>query len=405
MAIKRFFEKRTIRPFFVLLCLILISGCATVDVPNVGEDGYTLEQDERRLKKRSDEICEVIDDTSFIYNNPALEKYLNDTANKLLPESAKAHDIKISVKIINDPALNAFALPNGRIYVHMGMLAAVDNEAEMAALLGHEMTHVIHRHSLRQFRSIINKTAFFSSIQSALAFGGGNLAVLLGALVIVSSVYGYSREMERDADECGFKMMMNNDYDPKEAVKLFEHLKQYIEDEDIKQPFFFSTHPNVVERIRNFKEFAKLAPQNKDYIVNEVGYFNLTKVVILHNADLNMDEGAFKSAERNINKFLGKFPENAEGHYCLAELYRQRQDVDKKSKEKTRPKADDYKKAIEEYDASLSCDNTFAAAYRGKGRVLRSLDNGEEAKTCFVQYLELMPNAEDRSYIERYLNN
>src|SRR3990167_4813535 len=107
---------------FAVLLILLTSGCATVDISNVGQDGYKIEDDELRMQKRADEICEMLDGNDYLYRDANLENYLNTLANKLLPETISRQNVKIDVKILKNPALNAFALPNGKIYIHTGIL-------------------------------------------------------------------------------------------------------------------------------------------------------------------------------------------------------------------------------------------------------------------------------------------
>ena len=113
-----------------------------MNVPNVAQEGYSVADDERRMFKRADEFAEEFDASGHIHQDQELEQYLNDLSQSLLSEQQKVSEIKIGVKVVNDPSLNAASLPNGRIYIHSGMLAAMDNEAQLAALLGHEMPAV-----------------------------------------------------------------------------------------------------------------------------------------------------------------------------------------------------------------------------------------------------------------------
>lgn len=385
-----------------LFYIFSFSGCATVNVPYVGKTGYSLEEDEKRLHKRVEELSEIIDNSGHIYENKSLENYLTDLANQLLPEEAKKENLKIEVKVLKDPTLNAFALPNGRIYVHTGMLAVIENESQLAALLGHEMTHVLHRHTLQQFRSALNKSAFFSAVQMPIALVAGNLGVIFAELATVSSVYGFSRELEYDADVEGFHMMSAQGYDVNEAPKLFEHLKQFIEDEEIKQPFFFSTHPNVVARIENYKNLIEREGLPDQLKKDPLLYEQWRWPLIIENTALCLNAGMFKTAERLLNQYIEKRPNNADGYFYSGELYRERQDHPKKEKE--REKNNDYLKALEAYSQAAVRDPVYAPSFKAKGRVLQKLGRIEEAKEAFQKYLSLEPMAKDRPYIEQFLS-
>lgn len=398
------FSKKKIIFFCIILCLVG-SGCATVGVPNVGQQGYSLADDERRMHKRTDEMCEILDESGHIYQNAGLENYLTQLANELLLDSVKQDNFKIQVKVLSDPTLNAFAFPNGRLYIHTGMLAAIDNEAQLAALLGHEMTHAVNRHALKQFRSVTNKSAFFAAVQIPIAVMGGNLGSIIAQLSIVSSVYGYSRELESEADREGFEMILAEGYDPKEAPKLFEHLKEFIKDEEVKQPFFFSTHPNVVARIENFNKLLKKHTQeivNKTK-VEETEYKRHVRQLALDDASLCLQGGMFKTAQRLLDKYLGDYSDDAIGYFYRGELYRQRQDYDKRKKE--RDKSGDYPVALEAYDRAITYDAGYAQAYREKAKVLQRLGKVDEAKNSLRKYLELKPDAQDKEYVEQFLSS
>lgn len=388
---------------FYLVFIFLISGCATVAMPKIGEEGYSVADDEQRLLKRADELCERLDESGYIYENKRLEEYLTNIGNTLLPDNIKSEGITIKVRVLSEPSLNAFALINGKVYVHTGMLATIDNESQIAALLAHEISHIVGRHTLKQFRSTINKSAFFSTIQAPAALIAGDLGGVLAQLAVVSSMYGYSRELELEVDKDGFKMMQMQGYDTEEALRLFKRLDEFIENEEIKQPFFFSTHPNVAARIANYEILIRENPRqvirSRDKDKND--YSELVNELVLDNCKLCLQEGMFKTAQNNIDKFISKNPSDARGYYYLGELYRQRQDHGKK--EKQRDKTLDYPKAIEVYDQAIRIDPQFCDAFKQKGRILEKEGKVDEAKDCFRQYLKLNPDAQEKEYFERYL--
>lgn len=379
------------------------SGCATVDIPNVGEGGYKVEDDERRLYKRSEEMSEELDESGFVESDLRREGYLNSLANTLLPQDIKDEGVKITVKILNDPTLNAFALPNGRIYVHLGIVAAMDNEAQLVTLLSHEMTHVINRHALKQFRSLTNKSAFWTVMEVPIAVAGGPLASILVQVTALSSIYGYSQEMEYEADEKGFSMILAQGYDGQESPKLFEHLKEFIKEEEIKQPFFFSTHPALAARIKNYKGLA--AKENisfQEMKVNSEDFDKLWNEVALKDAGLCLEHGMFKTAKRHADKYILRNSRDPQGYYYLGEIYRQRHDPETK-KEKKRDKREDYRKALEAYQEAINLDSAFSLAYKGKAQVLQKENNTEEARSAYRRYLELEPGAQDREYVEQFI--
>ncbi len=382
--------------------LFFSAGCATVNVPNLGEEGYRIEDDERRLHRRSEELVEELDRGPAVYRDREMNRYLTSVAESLVPKELKSEGMTVSVRVIQDPSFNAFALPNGRVYVHTGLLAVIENEAQLAALLAHELTHVKNRHALKQFRSVTNKTAFLSSLYVPIAYAAGDLGAIFTELAAVSSIYGYSKNLENEADREGFEMLKEAGYDVREAPKLFGHLKDYIEAEDVKQPFFFSTHPRVVSRMRHFEQYVAETPEEeRGTRRNSPRFQRFQHVWMLDNARLCFQAGMFRTAEKVLKRFNSVYREDGRGYYLLGELYRQRQD--RRKKEKTRDKEKDYVRALEAYARAVSLDPRMAAAYRGMGRVYQKTGDGVKAGESFQRYLELQPDARDKGYIEQYI--
>lgn len=385
------------------MCLALcgfLSGCATVDLPNIGEQGFKVEDDEKRLFNRARETVDYLDQSGVIYADPQLEAYLTGVAQGLLPpeiRNAEAGNLDIRVKVIRDPDINAISLPNGRIYFHTGMLAVMENEAELATIMAHELVHVFNRHVLKEQRSADNKATFFNA-----AFGGiFPLGYQLGAL---SSISGFSKQLELEADEQGFAILAEHGYAIEESPKVFKAIKAALEDDKAPDaPFFFSTHPKVVTRLANYKMLIEAHPSPATGKTNEAEFQQATQKMFFDTLTLWMNNGLFVRVERYIEKYLARHPSSVEGFYMKGELYRQRQDPPKGAKK--REKAADHTQALEAYDNAIEHDPRFALAYAGKGKVLRAMNEATGAKKSFAAYLELDPQSPERAYMESYINH
>jgi predicted Zn-dependent protease len=382
------------RLLFVVLVLMGMVACATTQIPSVGEmDALQLQEDEKRIWNRSGEEQRRLNNSSYIYEDPVLTDYVNEVAQNLIPEDIKGKGLSFQVWIIRNPLLNAFAYPNGVIYVHTGLISKMENEAQLAALLGHEMIHVTHRHAIENYRSVKNTTAVLATIQMAsLPFGAyGNLTNVLGTIGAMAAVTGYSRELETEADNAGLLIMINAGYDPKEAPKLFMHLKRDVEQQDKKEPFFFGTHPRLQERIDNYNRFIKTKYPETTGIKNTERFMDIISPLILDNAMMDLSMGRFNSAEDGIGRFLEIDHQNSKAHFYLGELYRQRNlEADKE-------------KALNEYNLSIECDPSNPAPHRGLGLIYYKLERYREAKVEFEKYLTLFPDADDAAYIEQYI--
>ena len=168
--------------------------------------------------------------------------------------------MKWRFRILRDAQPNAFALPNGTIYVHSGLLAMLQNEAQLAGILGHEVTHVVNRHSYLENRSARKKMAtanIFAAVGGAAGGGGSVLSALIPSL-IVSTIYGYSRELEHEADVYGLRAMARNGYSPDQMGATFELLKSGYEVQLKKEAHgLYTDHPRLDERIKYVSEMAE----------------------------------------------------------------------------------------------------------------------------------------------------
>ena len=173
-----------------------------------------------------------------------LQKFTNN-----LNLSNKYH---IRVTVVNDTVVNAFAFPGGHLVVYSGIINKMNRPEELVALLSHEATHVNKRHSLKSIVSQLGVSVLLSIITTNT--GGLSKAVLNNADML--RVLSYSRELEKEADEEGMKIMVKNNINPNGMRWLMEDLKKT--NTDI--PFgisFLSTHPMTEERIKNAIEFCK----------------------------------------------------------------------------------------------------------------------------------------------------
>ena len=368
----------------LLFCSIL--GCVATSLPRVSQN-FTLEDDERGLWLRSEEEERVLNRSGVVYKDDNLEAYLNEVAKKILPPEIHG-SIPLKIVAVKSHFLNAFTFPNGVVYIDTGLLARMDNEAQLATLLAHEMIHATNRHAIRQFRDTKNKTAFLATITA----GTSGLAAPLGALGTLAAITGYSREHEAEADREGFKLLVAADYDPGEAPKLFMHLKQEVEEEKIKDSFFFSTHPKLSERLENFEALVRSQGQKEPGgIQNREVFLQKTARLIMDNARLDLKAGRFKIAQRQVEKYLKMKSEAAEAYCLLGEIHRQRGE------------GGDIEKARQQYQKAVSIDPNYPDSHRGIGLIHYKQGEKTLARKSLELYLSLSPQAIDRAYVEEYI--
>ncbi len=382
------------RTFTLFLLALLFFQCGGPPAPLKNSfqwDG--LAKDEQRLWKTAEKEQQRIAQSGWIYQDSLLTQYVNEIAQRLLPEESKANGLTIRVIILRNPLLNAFAYPNGIIYLHTSFLAKMENEAQLAALLGHEMTHVLFKHAIKNVRNIKSKTAFFATLQLiGMPFGVyGSLINLLGSLGTMASISGYSQDMEAMADRQGLQLMVNAGYDPQQALKLFQLLDAELKELEIKEPFFFGSHPHVAARIASYEHLLQTEFAGKSGQTNETRYRQMTRKVVVDNAMLDLAMGRFKSTQRILQHHLKYFPDDGWAYYCLAESYRQRNEKD------------DWQQAIKYYQMAIEKEPQLADPHKRLGLIYLKQNQKQKARAEFDRYLELAPQATDRSFILEYL--
>src|SRR6266446_4607823 len=268
---------------WLVILSLLLPACASRHVPPIGADGkaFKPESDERSLWAAAEKEEEALLKKAKVYDDPLLEEYLAGIGDRLTPEQVRAAGGPgFKFGVLRDPTLNAFALPNGHIYLHTGLLARLDNEAQLAMIVGHEMTHVTHRHALSFTRDAQHEQIPFTVVAVAASIGvavaAGSRAgsgddigtavlsqtanVLLGLglqLAAIAAINGYGRDLEREADAGGMANLVRAGYDPKEASKVFDRLRQESKDRGSLETFFFGSHPKLTERVATTTDLIK----------------------------------------------------------------------------------------------------------------------------------------------------
>jgi tetratricopeptide (TPR) repeat protein len=385
---------RSTSRYFLLLpgLLFLVFGCASSRGVPVKED-LLVSEDEKMIWRESLEEQNTLNASGIILNDTLLTDYLGQIVLDLQPAQLSA-EMSFKVFVVKDPHLNAFAFPNGAIYVHTGLLARMNNEAQFAALIAHEMAHCTRRHALRAFRSYKNRNAFMASVQHTLA---GlpmvqEVTQVLGLNGSLAAVAGYTRALETEADIVGLDSMVMADYDPYEALRLFEHLKKEIESEQIKEPFFFGTHPQVQARMNTIKGLLETKYKGKQGGIKNTEIF-LSKIgpVILENARLDLRIGRFAIAQSGVEKYLRFAKDDAAAYYLMGEIFRQR------------GQEGDAEMALSYYNKAITIDPSYSEPHKAIGLIHYKEGQKALAKRFFESCLLLAPDAPDKAYIQGYI--
>ena len=152
----------------------------------------------------------------------SVQKYVSELGRSLIPAGAQgtSRPIEFRFFVIEDPSINASALPDGTVLIHTGLLGAMENEAQLAFVMSHEMAHVLQTHYKREVDE--TRGARVGLIIAGVAAGAfiGNVGLFLAELGIASAVNGHQRELENQADRLGLQNVIEHGYDPREAANF-----------------------------------------------------------------------------------------------------------------------------------------------------------------------------------------
>lgn len=370
------------RFIFAAFIMLFLCSCmvATPAKPYQSSQELSYQSsEESRLWVQAKDIDEALLKSDSLYLDPEVEHYLQGIMDKLFPEFKGG----IRVRIVRSPVFNAFALPNGSIYINTGLLAKIENEAQLAAVLAHEGIHFINKHSVSQTRNV----KAISTISIGIALVG---IPLLGELITISSMYGYSRDLETEADREGFIRMRDAGYDTNESSKVFESMLAELKALEIDEPVFFSSHPKLSERIENYGKLAEEYGASNTLRGEEV-YFEKVKEIYPITLQDEIERHQYKTViywmeEANRDHL---FP--AYSPYYLGEAYRQRDE-----------EGDDAL-SLAAYEEAVEKAPDFAPTHRALGVKYMDQKDYLKAETHFNKYLSLNPDAVDKGYVKQYL--
>ena len=222
-----------------------------------GRNFFTPQQDVELGQK----VAQDAEQKLAMLGDKRVDDYLNRLGKKLA-SVAPGDKFPYQFKCVNDSSINAFALPGGFLFINRGAIEAADNEAQLAGVIAHEISHVALRHGTNQASNAQLAQAPLAVLGAIL--GGNSVGAIIarvGSEFAVSSVLlKYSRDAERQADLMGTQILYDSNYDPHAMAAFFEKL-----DSGGRGTDFFSSHPNPENRMSNINvEIGKLGPQPRN---------------------------------------------------------------------------------------------------------------------------------------------
>ncbi|MDH0866732.1 M48 family metallopeptidase [Mitsuaria sp. GD03876] len=330
-----------------------------------------MEREETKLRR-----------SPFLMRDAPLRDYLQDIACKLGGE----HCADVRVYPVRTPFFNASMAPNGMMQVWSGLLLRVDNEAQLAAVIGHEMGHYLQRHTLERMRDIKSRSA-------------GNLVLAMfgvigavGQIINSAGAFGFSRDHERQADAIGLALMRKAGYDTREAAKIWENLR--LEMAAAHDPTkssgggLFATHPPSAERSDTL---ARLAEADTGGFVGDTEFNQRLAGLQQMMLEDELKRGQHGETLVLLNRLIGRSPQRADLVYYRGETHRMRN------------QPEDGDMALADFDAARAMGHEPPQLYRSMGYLMKAREQTDKAREAFARYVEMAPDAADASLIKSYL--
>lgn len=353
--------------------------------------------DERGLWHMCDRLEKDVAASNLLIRADGLDKYLQDVSHRLL----EGHTSDLRIYAMRNPDFNASMFPNGMMIVHSGFLARMRNEAQMAAVLGHEAGHYLRLHQVRQWRNFKTKSAVmaFVSVAGAAATGatGNNWYDWANAINtgLLASIFSFSREMESEADAFGIKLMREAGYAPHEASAVWSQLieerkaaaaarnKRYTDQTA-------ATHPPSSERMFQLKAYAmEMEGRQRGEVQSETRRAEFLAAIAPVRQSLIEEQIKLNDSGASLYLLNSLAQDGWDGvlRYYEGEAYR------------LRDEDGDAQRATDAYANAVQFDDAPAEAHRAHGYALLKSGQGEEGRLALAKYLELRPDAADAAMV------
>ncbi|MDH3513093.1 MAG: M48 family metalloprotease, partial [Gammaproteobacteria bacterium] len=261
----------------VLAASLLVSpGFApgSTNLPDLGDESIAVISPAQERKLGEDLMRQSRRTLAFM-NDPEISEYIQSLGQRLVARSDNPQ-LDFRFFVINNPTINAFAVPGGFIGVHTGLILAAQNEAELASVLAHETAHITQRHIPRliaesQRTTLPAMAAILAGILLASSgHQGGEAAIALTSAAVAQKGINYTRSFEEEADRIGMQILANTGFDPNAMPAFFEQMQNLNRLNDTNLPEFLRTHPVTTSRIADSRNRAeqykvRLAADSKEF--------------------------------------------------------------------------------------------------------------------------------------------
>lgn len=378
----------------VFLIVLVIAGCAVNPVTGERHLQFYGSDWENSVGAQMYAPMKQSEGGDFVLD-PELTAYVQEVGNRLAQHARRKSEIDFEFSVINNSQPNAWALPGGKIVINRGLLTELNSEAELAAVLGHEIVHADAAHGARaQSKGVITQIGTVAgmiiagtTLDSPAAREMGMLVPMVGAQLVTQK---YGRDAEREADLYGMRYMAEAGYDAEGAVELQETFVRLSEGRN--QDWLsglFASHPPSQERVENNRETENLLAA-EGYEGGETGKSRWEeKTAYLRRVEPAYEyygkareaaaEGDWGTAQKQLNAAMKIEPRES--------LFLAMQGDIHAEKDKTR-------KALQSYDAAVAANDGFFYGWLRRGLANYELGNESAARRDLEHSVELMPTAQ-----------
>jgi predicted Zn-dependent protease len=386
-----------------VLCAGGLAACATAGGDPAGRiDGRSdlsprnmpglrtaaTDSDEDGLRGSMDQMERRVHASRFLVRDAAVNAYVGGVVRTLAGEYAG----DIRPYVLRVPDFNATQAPNGMMHVWTGLLLRCTNEAQMAAVLGHEIGHYVRAHSrerLQQGRQISDAIQVFAMIFGAI---GVPSATDLTGIFLTAAFFGYNRDHERESDEIGARLMAAAGLSVEEAALNWENVGAEWDALGLPrtQSLLYATHPSDGERAASLRARAAQLPTGERRAAEYRRGLAPIRPALF---DDQLRKGQHAATVVIAERWIAEDPRDGLALYAKGEALR------------LRDAAGDEAAAAETLETALASPETPPGAWRGLGHLRRRRGEGAAADALYREYLRRAPDAPDREFVRRALSS
>jgi len=382
----------------------VVAGCAVAPVLPIGDQGqpFRPDPDEQDLWSQAEREAATLARTGRLWDDPRVEQYLSGIVARLTPLGMRAAGAPaVRISILRDPRVSAFALPNGRLYLHTGLLARLETEAQVATVLSRELAHVSQRHALRRERESRDGPSVAAAAEASQATSAWRARGL--RLALLAAVDGFGRRIEREADGESMESLPRGGYDPREAPEAWGRLRHEVpSDTEHMERFLLEDGCWLDRRLAGARAWlrARAATLDPSRLIRDTEDFRSTMLpVARENAALELRAGRFEAARAQLDRVLAAAPRDAVAHLYDGDLHRLRA-------QRARQPGDErvlLDQARQAYERAAAVDPGYAEPFRQLGLLHYQRGDVHGAGDAFRTYLRMRPEAPDARRIREYL--